>query len=77
MKENFLLSVLLVIGLGIFLHGVRQAQHGPHVVRIYVAGTLRGSMTVTNPEYVHYVGDESGRAVAVTNYYWHVWKIFR
>ena len=77
MKENVLLSVLFVIGLCFFFVGVREAQHHSHVVRFYVAGQLRGEMVVTNPVYVHYVGDESGRAVRVTNSYWRVWRIFR
>jgi len=77
MREHLQFWFLLAFAGLLFLYGKRVEQLGPHRVNYYVAGQLRGSMMVTNSAYVHYVGDEQGRAVLVTNYYWRVWSIFK
>ena len=84
MKENILLAAAAVVGIGFCLRGIRQNQLGPHQVNHYVAGTLRNSMVVTNPEYLTYEWSYEWTNGAVqmvphvrTNFYWRVWSIWR
>ena len=77
MKENIILAAVAVSGLVFCLSGIRTNQLGAHNVRFFIAGKLQNEITVTNPMFITYVGDAQGRAVRQTNYYWHVWEIFK
>ena len=72
---------LVVIGLAVWLYGVRCSQLGPHLVRHYVAGRLVSETVTTNPVYFSFTAtNRIGGGVEIirqTNFYWSVWGVWR
>jgi hypothetical protein len=69
---------------GAWLVAVRDSQLRPHRVTTSINGRVISSMMATNPAYVEWQTKEivttnglEYRQVAVTNFYWHVWSMFK
>ena len=68
----------------VWLSAIKKAQFAPHVITQSINGKLINQFTTTNPAYVSFTEDmaleTNGlglKRVAVTNYYWCQWSIFK
>ncbi len=78
------IGLILLFVAAVWLDAIRQAQLQPHRITRSINGQVIGSFMATNPAHVDWETKEiittnglEYRQVAVTNFYWHVWRMFK